>query len=1011
MVDMLSVDDTARSLNISKRKLNAYVDALELKTYRGEDKKPYLYAGDIQAIQAFRSSSEKANPLYAGAIAYSDNPTAITSPRTYKTYAREGYGGEATVFKAVKYIIQNAAAIPPVLFADKSIDKKKTIETHPLLDKLEMPNNEETGFAYREAALGYLLIAGNSYQYAIRKGIKGPPDELWTLQPDKVQPLAAKTRGIAGFKYEEFDEKQNPILPENIGWLKFWNPEDPRVGLSPLQVGGILVDMQTAARKWDLSLLQNSGKLSGAWTTEATLNANDRKMLESRLNEKFAGPRGAGKFPLLDGGFKWNQMGANPTDLDWLEGIKYNASVLATLYDIAPQLIGDTSSTTYNNMKEAKAASYTEAIFPLLDRLYALWRNWLVLMYPDLRGTYLYYDKTTVEVVQEIIQDKEDAKNKRANQSYQMSTAMLDEAREMQGLSPLPNGQGKVFKIGTILVPAEKLMEFAEKSTTPPPAPIVPELPGPANDAPTDGQSNPTQDDQSQEKRYVKAKDDTEEQTGIMVAFFLDKASAKKLAVAGGEPASDLHITLAYLGETTDVYLDVPALQEALKTFAREQSPLSGRIAGIGRFDAPGGGPVPIIALPDIPGLPEFRHSLTELLEEQGYPANNEHGYTPHITLAYINADDDAPISDVPHFDITLDKLWLAVGGDRYSFPIGQEEKTRNGLARHHHNSAHHTLDITTASVRDDEARGTLRDTKAIDLESHESKSAYLEQMESARERWDEEATSRISDYFDGERKAMVKMVKSHSGDDFKKALKTTLDKQASKLQKVLLRLYEDVGEDIGSEIAESLNASDEQQEKKSLEAKFTFNIFSAQTVARLLQFAGLRVKQINVTTLGRLQDALAEGVSEGEGIPELAKRIDALYLDSIIPNRSKVVARTEVVSASNRTAFEAGLAFQEDTGQKLNKVWLATGGPRTRPHHAEADGQEVPIDEPFVVGGVEMDHPGSDGPAAEVCNCRCSLFYRRVKKQESSTDEEKRRNRRVSKDGYRAYMEAVLPV
>lgn len=100
----------------------------------------------------------------------------------------------------------------------------------------------------------------------------------------------------------------------------------------------------------------------------------------------------------------------------------------------------------------------------------------------------------------------------------------------------------------------------------------------------------------------------------------------------------------------------------------------------------------------------------------------------------------------------------------------------------------------------------------------------------------------------------------------------------------------------------------------------------------------------------------------------EAVKRIDRVQ--SGWQNRATTIARTESVGAWNVGALEAGLA--EDAGVKR---WLATPGPRTRTSHLFADGQCVPVREPFRVGGASMMAPGDPtAPAAEVINCRAVL-------------------------------------
>lgn len=54
-------------------------------------------------------------------------------------------------------------------------------------------------------------------------------------------------------------------------------------------------------------------------------------------------------------------------------------------------------------------------------------------------------------------------------------------------------------------------------------------------------------------------------------------------------------------------------------------------------------------------------------------------------------------------------------------------------------------------------------------------------------------------------------------------------------------------------------------------------------------------------------------------------------------------------------------------------KQWVARKDERTRHTHAAADGQRVPVDEPFDVGGSLLMHPGDrQGAIGETINCRC---------------------------------------
>jgi hypothetical protein len=140
---------------------------------------------------------------------------------------------------------------------------------------------------------------------------------------------------------------------------------------------------------------------------------------------------------------------------------------------------------------------------------------------------------------------------------------------------------------------------------------------------------------------------------------------------------------------------------------------------------------------------------------------------------------------------------------------------------------------------------------------------------------------------------------------------------------------------------------------------------------AWLRRNAGKQVADISEATRKKLAAQIARGVELGESVAQIARRIDALYLADIIPNRSMVIARTEVGRVINWAQHWQA----EDADVEMEKEWLALRDSRTRDDHAEADGQRVPIDEPFEVGDDLMMYPMDESLGAgpeNVIGCRC---------------------------------------
>lgn len=82
---------------------------------------------------------------------------------------------------------------------------------------------------------------------------------------------------------------------------------------------------------------------------------------------------------------------------------------------------------------------------------------------------------------------------------------------------------------------------------------------------------------------------------------------------------------------------------------------------------------------------------------------------------------------------------------------------------------------------------------------------------------------------------------------------------------------------------------------------------------------------------------------------------------------RVRTIARTAATRATSLSTLEAG-------GDR--KRWVSRHDSRVRHDHLNADGQTVPADGDFVVGGYSMQYPGDvSAPPEQTVNCRCVLL------------------------------------
>jgi hypothetical protein len=157
----------------------------------------------------------------------------------------------------------------------------------------------------------------------------------------------------------------------------------------------------------------------------------------------------------------------------------------------------------------------------------------------------------------------------------------------------------------------------------------------------------------------------------------------------------------------------------------------------------------------------------------------------------------------------------------------------------------------------------------------------------------------------------------------------------------------------------------------------------------RATQFEGLvfqyyakegasKVVGVTQTTKNKIRRAIEVADKEALGVGPTAKLIKEYTGGAMGRARATTIARTETHAAAS---YATDAATRELNLPSQKKRWVSVSDARTRSGHAAANGQEVGIDEPFLVPfngqTVEMKYPhDGSGGAGNNINCRCLAVY-----------------------------------
>lgn len=169
----------------------------------------------------------------------------------------------------------------------------------------------------------------------------------------------------------------------------------------------------------------------------------------------------------------------------------------------------------------------------------------------------------------------------------------------------------------------------------------------------------------------------------VMIAFYLAGSDTDRLSgivpalPAGSEQIepNQYHVTLAYCGKKQDIATPVDDILRALGRYASEMPIVRTRLNGLGRFSASTSQSLnPLVAMIDSDYLSTWRQGLMYWLEDI-MPVRKDHGFSPHVTLAYVPQGQPVDIAHVEPQEIVFTALALSWGDQTTLFRLQGEDR------------------------------------------------------------------------------------------------------------------------------------------------------------------------------------------------------------------------------------------------------------------------------------------------------------------------------------------------
>ena len=354
------------------------------------------------------------------------NKVKSWDPRYTDAYMsdRQGFGVpsdqnlEANV-EAIQYSIwpyicinktaDNIAGLPLKFYVGKG-DKKREVPDHAIAKLIRRPNPVDTHRDLWIDTVWGLLSAGTSI-WSLNKmslGDKVVPGktEIWTLPPEKTQPIWSKEKGLTGYKVTTPTGKVvNYTLNEIVRFKKF-NPKNQFYGLATMTIAQRTLAADFYAREWNRKFFKNDASAGKELKTKASYN----KDLDERLKAAWAAShQGVANAHRLE--IYWGDMEPvgsdkrNPKDLDFLKLIKLNREEIIALFGIPPAVVGLFEYAHYANAMMQKKEFWAETLLPMILHFETTLNELVFPQWTD-EEFWMEFDVSDVEALQEDENDK-----------------------------------------------------------------------------------------------------------------------------------------------------------------------------------------------------------------------------------------------------------------------------------------------------------------------------------------------------------------------------------------------------------------------------------------------------------------------------------------------------------------------------------------------------------------------------------------------------------------------------
>ena len=392
-----------------------------------------------QAGRTLRRAAERIPDRHEGIVSHI-GPEGLHVTMTpagliqWRASGTAGWRNSAVAYRCIIAIASNAASVPlAVLDPDgHELDRPITYLWN------HAPNPHMSSRVQAEITWLRLETYGECFTF-IDRGESGTatPQGIYPLISWSVTPIIERTgpsgtEQLAGFRASGPGGTVT-LLPEEVMWLRYPDPEDMWGCLSPLQAARGALGLDEDAAQYQASTLRRGGTPGGVIYL-GEVDTDTHKQVAADLAARHESPDNAGRHLVLSGpvAARYERISLTAQEVSYLDTRAMSADAIMLAFGVPHDYLA--GGTTYENRDAARRTLWSDTIVPKLD---VVGSEIDLVMLPDPRESAVF-DTSEVSALAE----DETAEVARTTDLVRTDVLTIDEARARLGLDPLAGGLG-----------------------------------------------------------------------------------------------------------------------------------------------------------------------------------------------------------------------------------------------------------------------------------------------------------------------------------------------------------------------------------------------------------------------------------------------------------------------------------------------------------------------------------------------------------------------------------------